>query len=341
MIMKRAYKISFPAVTGELKDIKACAQRVLQIESDAVAALIPRIDGNFERAVQTILQCEGRIIVTGIGKSGLIGKKIAATLSSTGTAAFFLHPADAVHGDVGMVKPSDVVICLSKSGNTGEISAVFPILKKIGVPIITFTGNLRSSLAERSDIVIDVGVESEACPNDLAPTASTTAMLAMGDALAVALLEQRDFDKDDFAFLHPGGSLGRKLQKIDDIMFTGDYIPKVTADASMSEVISEITRKRFGGACVLNETGQLIGIITDGDLRRLLLQPRDFSSIRAGGVMNPHPKTAAAGSACTLAFEIMEQHNILQLVIIDAETRPVGMVHLHDLLEAGVGAVKS
>ena len=203
------------------------------------------------------------------------------------------------------------------------------------------TGNLRSSLAERSDIVIDVGVESEACPNDLAPTASTTAMLAMGDALAVALLEQRDFDKDDFAFLHPGGSLGRKLQKIDDIMFTGDYIPKVTSDASMSEVISEITRKRFGGACVLNETGQLIGIITDGDLRRLMQQPRDFSSMKAGEAMNPNPKTAPVGCLSAMAFQIMEQHNILQLVIIDSEKRPVGMVHLHDLLEAGVGALKS
>jgi arabinose-5-phosphate isomerase len=339
--MKRAYEISVLAVTGKLKDIKECARRVLRIESQAVAALIPRIDDSFKRAVQTILQCEGRIIVTGIGKSGLIGKKIAATLSSTGTAAFFLHPADAVHGDVGMVKPSDVVICLSKSGSTDEVSAIFPILKKIGVPIITFTGNLRSSLAERSDIVIDVGVESEACPNDLAPTASTTAMLAMGDALAVALLEQRDFDKDDFAFLHPGGSLGRKLQKIDDIMFTGDYIPKVNADASMSEVISEITRKRFGGACVLNKSGQLIGIITDGDLRRLMQQPLDFSSTKAGEAMNPNPKTAPVGSLSSLAFQIMEQHNILQLVIIDAEERPVGMVHLHDLLEAGVGALKS
>jgi arabinose-5-phosphate isomerase len=339
--MKRAFDISLLAAPGEQKDVKECARRVLRIESDAVAALIPRIDDSFERAVHTILQCEGRIIVTGIGKSGLIGKKIAATLSSTGTAAFFLHPADAVHGDVGMVKPSDVVICLSKSGSTDEVSAIFPILKKIGVPIITFTGNLRSSLAERSDIVIDVGVESEACPNDLAPTASTTAMLAMGDALAVALLEQRDFDKDDFAFLHPGGSLGRMLQKIDDIMFVGDYIPKVNADASMSEVISEITRKRFGGACVLNETGQLIGIITDGDLRRLMQQPRDFASLKAGEAMNPNPKTAPVGSLSAMAFQIMEQHNILQLVIIDSEKRPVGMVHLHDLLEAGVGALKS
>jgi arabinose-5-phosphate isomerase len=288
-----------------------------------------------------ILGCSGRIIVTGIGKSGLIGKKIAATLSSTGTAAFFLHPADAVHGDVGMVKSDDVVICLSKSGNTDEISAIIPILKKIGVRIITFTGNLRSSLAERSDIVLDVNVESEACPNDLAPTASTTAMLAMGDALAVALLEQRNFNSEDFAFLHPGGSLGRKLQKIDDIMFSGDYIPKVTPEASISDIISEITRKRFGGTCVVNSAEQLVGIITDGDLRRLLQLPRDFSTLRASDFMNPHPKTAVSGSPVEQAFHIMEQHNILQLVIVDGEHRPVGMIHLHDVLEAGIGSIKS
>ena len=325
----------------EQKDILECARRVLSIESAAVAALAPRLDCNFERAVQVILACRGRVIVTGIGKSGLIGKKIAATLSSTGTAAFFLHPADAIHGDVGMVRSEDVVICLSKSGNTDEISVLIPILKKIGVPIITLTGNLRSSLAERSDIVIDVGVESEACPNDLAPTASTTAMLAMGDALAVALLDQRNFGEDDFAFLHPGGALGRRLQKIDDIMFTGDDVPRVHLDSTMPEVISEITRKRFGGVCVINDDGRLVGIITDGDLRRLLQQPRDFAAMHARDVMNLHPKTAVVGSSAAAAFSIMEQHNILQLAIIDAADRPVGMVHLHDLLEAGLGAPKT
>ncbi len=328
-----------PPIAGE-KNILECARRVLSIESAAVAALIDRLDSQFEEAVSTILRCRGRVIVTGIGKSGLIGKKIAATLSSTGTAAFFLHPADAVHGDVGMVKPEDVVICLSKSGNTDEISALIPILKKIGVPIITFTGNLRSSLAERSDIVINVAVESEACPNDLAPTASTTAMLAMGDALAVALLDQRGFDADDFAFLHPAGSLGRRLQKIDDIMFTGSYLPLVARDTLMPDVITEMTRKRFGGTCVIDESGKLIGIITDGDLRRLLQQPRDLTSLHAGEVMNPHPKTVPLGSTALSAYEVMEQHNILQLVIVDADFRPVGMVHLHDLLEAGIGGLK-
>ncbi|MDZ7315508.1 MAG: KpsF/GutQ family sugar-phosphate isomerase [candidate division KSB1 bacterium] len=339
MSMQKPISGPFPPLQNKNVIIE-CARRVLRIESEAVAALIPRIDESFERAVRTILNCKGRVIVTGIGKSGLIGKKIAATFSSTGTPAFFLHPADAVHGDVGMVTPDDVVICLSKSGNTDEISALIPILKRIGVPIITLTGNLRSSLATRSDIVIDVGVAGEACPNDLAPTASTTAMLAMGDALAVALLEQRDFDSEDFAFLHPAGSLGRRLQKIDDIMFTGSYLPVVSKDARMTEVISEITRKRFGGTCVVDENGKLAGIITDGDLRRLLQKPCDLTSMKALEVMNPNPKTARCGSTALSAFQIMEQHNILQLIIVDDENRPVGMVHLHDLLEAGMGAFK-
>lgn len=321
------------------KDILDCGRQVLRIESKAVAGLIDLLDHNFERAVRTILNCQGRVIVTGIGKSGLIGKKIAATFSSTGTPSFFLHPADAAHGDVGMVTAHDVVLCLSKSGNTGEISALIPILKKIGVPIITMTGNLRSALAERSDIVLNVQVDVEACPNDLAPTASTTAMLALGDALAVALLEQRDFKREDFAFLHPAGALGKKLQKIDDIMFTGSHIPVVDEQASLSEVISEITRKRFGGTCVIKSDETLAGIITDGDLRRLLQTTTDMRPVRAATLMNPSPKTVPAGAMATQAFKVMEQHNILQLIVVDEQQHPVGMIHLHDLLEAGIGSV--
>ncbi len=334
MIEASVKKISFAPIKE--KDILECGRNVLRIESQAVARLVDSIDGNFEDAVRTMLSCDGRVIVTGIGKSGLIGKKIAATLSSTGTPAFFLHPADAVHGDVGMVTPHDVVLCLSKSGNTGEISTLISILKKIGVPIITMTGNLRSALAERSDIVLNVDVPVEACPNDLAPTASTTAMLAMGDALAVALLEQRDFKREDFAFLHPAGSLGKKLQKIDDIMFMGADIPMVAECANLSEVISEITRKRFGGTCVITSDGTLAGIITDGDLRRLLQTSQDISSVYAAQIMNTTPKLVKAGSLATQAFKVMEQHNILQLVVVNEFHVPVGMIHLHDLLEAGI-----
>lgn len=319
-------------------DILECGRNVLRIESRAVAALEQRIDAQFEKATEIILAVSGRVIVTGIGKSGIIGKKIAATLSSTGTPAFFLHPVEALHGDVGMVTKEDAVICLSKSGNTDEVSELIPVLKKIGVPIITLTGNLRSALALRSDVVINVAVASEACPNDLAPTASTTAMLAMGDALAVALLEQRHFNSDDFAFLHPAGSLGRKLQKIDDIMFTGDHIPVVAPGAGLTDVISEITRKRFGCVCVVDDKRSLTGIITDGDLRRLMQNEKNLKNVRAEKIMNRRPKVLQSGSPATRALHIMEQHNILQVVIVDANNSPVGMAHLHDLLEAGIGA---
>jgi len=320
-------------------DILECGRNVLRIESRAVAALEQRIDGQFKKAVEIILGVNGRVIVTGIGKSGIIGKKIAATLSSTGTPAFFLHPVEALHGDVGMVTKEDAVICLSKSGNTDEVSELIPVLKKIGVPIITLTGNLRSALAQRSDVVIDVAVVSEACPNDLAPTASTTAMLAMGDALAVALLEQRHFNSDDFAFLHPGGSLGRRLQKIDDIMFTGEHIPIVAPDAVWTDVISEITRKRFGCVCVVDDKRSLAGIITDGDLRRLMQKEKDVTRVRAHQIMNRQPKVVQTGSLAAQALHTMEQHNILQVVVVDENNGPVGMAHLHDLLEAGIGSM--
>ncbi len=313
------------------------ARRVFQIESDAIISLSDRLGQEFVDAVHAIFECRGRVIVTGIGKSGLIGKKIAATLSSTGTPAFFLHPADAGHGDVGMVTRHDIVLCLSKSGNTGEISSIIPVLKKIGVKIITMTGNLKSALTQRSDIVLDVGVQIEACPNDLAPTASTTAMLAMGDALAIALLQLRDFKEEDFAFLHPGGDLGRQYIKIDDIMFTGDSIPVVKENSALTDVILEMSRKRFGGTCVLNKNGKLAGIITDGDLRRLLQKNVNISAVIASDIMNPHPKVSKSGTFAIHAFKVMSQHNIMQIVIVNDDNEPVGMVHLHDLLEAGIG----
>ncbi|MBN1480616.1 KpsF/GutQ family sugar-phosphate isomerase [candidate division KSB1 bacterium] len=296
------------------------------------------LDDQFVRAIQLILECRGRIIVTGIGKSGVIGQKMSATFSSTGTPSFFLHPAEAIHGDLGMVTRDDMVICLSKSGNTNEISAIIPTLKKIGVPIITLTGNLRSSLAERSDVVLNVCVENEACPNDLAPTASTVAMLAMGDALAVALLEQRGFQKEDFAFFHPGGSLGRQFVTIDEIMFTGSRIPLVPLDAGLQQIISEISTKRLGGTCVVEDSGILAGIITDGDMRRLWSQPVNIDKLTAKDIMNADPKTIETGALATQAFKILDQHNIMQIIVVDVKKKPIGMIHLHDLLDAGIGS---
>ena len=317
------------------KDSISCAKQVIRIESEAIQALADRIGAEFERAVELIARSTGRVIVTGMGKSGIVAEKIAATLRSTGTAAFFLHPAEGVHGDLGMVLKNDVVICISKSGSTGELTQLFPLFKRIGVPVITLTGNLKSSLAERSDIVLDVSVKEEACPHDLAPTASSTAALVMGDALAVALLERRDFSAKDFALLHPGGSLGKKLLRIDEVMFTGDKVPIVPLNANLRDVIVEITRKRFGGTCVVDIDGKLAGVITDGDFRRRLERTNHIWEIIAKDMMNPQPKVVKLGELATVAKKVMENHNIMQVIIVD-EDKPVGMVHLHDLLEAGV-----
>ncbi len=319
-------------------ELIASAREVLRIESHAVAELIGRVGENFARAVELIFDCKGRVIVTGLGKSGIVGTKIAATLTSTGTSALFLHPVEAVHGDLGMVLKNDVVICISKSGETNEITKLFPMLKEIGVPIITMTGNLRSALAQRSDVVLDVGVAEEACPHDLAPTASTTATMAMGDALAVALLRKRQFKSEDFAFLHPGGSLGKKLLKISELMFTGDHIPRVPATATLQEVIFEITCKRFGCTCVVDETGHLIGLITDGDLRRTMQRLEDLSRLCARDIMNQNPKTILNSVRATQALDVMKHFNIMQVVVVDGDNQPVGMVHIHDLLEAGIGS---
>lgn len=324
--------------SSDALDPVAQAREVLRIESEAIARLVPRVGASFARAVELILACKGRVIVTGLGKSGIVGKKIAATLTSTGTSAYYLHPVEAVHGDLGMVLKNDLVICISKSGNTDEITKLFPVLREIGVPIITMTGNLRSALAQRSDVVLDVGVEEEACPLDLAPTASTTATMAMGDALAVALLKKREFRSEDFAFLHPGGSLGKKLLKISDVMFTGEQIPSVVLSATLQEVILEITRKRFGCTCVVDDSGRLQGFITDGDLRRTMQNRENPRHLTAAEIMNTSPKTITAGSRATQALQVMKHHNIMQIVVVDEADHPVGMVHLHDLLEAGIGS---
>jgi len=317
--------------------IREKAKEVIRKEAEAVAALEKKIDDNFVRAVELILKCNGRVIVTGIGKSGIIGKKIAATLTSTGTAAFFLHPAEGIHGDLGMVKKNDVVIAITKSGGTDELYQLIPLFKRLGVPIITLTGNPDSSVAEKSDVVIDVSVAHEACGNDLVPTSSTTAALVMGDALAIALLDERHFSSEDFALLHPGGHLGRKLLlKVLDIMHTGDEIPKVSEDTGMKQVILEMTSKRLGTTTVVNQKGELTGIFTDGDLRRLVERTDDIFSLKAGGVMTKSPKTIDADDLAAKALNLMESYSITSLVVTDERKQPVGIVHLHDILKAGV-----
>lgn len=312
-------------------------QRVIRIEAAAVAALAERIGDSFAKAVKLIYQSKGRVILTGMGKSGIIAQKIAATMTSTGTAALFMHPADAMHGDLGLVLKNDVVICITKSGNTDEISRLIPVFKRLAVPVITMTGNLRAAIAEKSDIVLDISVTEEACPHDLAPTASTTASLALGDALSVALLAQRNFSPEEFARLHPGGALGRRLLlRLEEVMFTGEKIPVVNEANSLKETIFEITAKRFGCTAVVNPNGILSGIVTDGDLRRLFARTSDFDSLTARDVMSLNPKTAKPEDLARVAFRMMENHNIMQIIIINPANRPVGMVHLHDLLEAGL-----
>jgi len=312
-------------------------REVIRIEAKAVQELEKRIDKEFEKAVDLIYNSNGRVIVSGLGKSGLIGKKIAATFSSTGTASVFLHSSDGVHGDSGMVRKGDVVICISKSGNNSELNLLIPILKRIDVPIISITGNTDSKLAQFSDVILDVNVNEEACPNDLTPTASTTAAIAMGDALAMAVLEKRKFSKEDFALLHPAGALGKKLLlRIDDIMYKNNYLPIVKKDTSFKDVILEMNSKRFGCTIVIDNEGILCGIITDGDLKRIFRDKENFLSLRAEDVMSKNPKTIYKNSLAIKALNILKKYNIMQLVIVDTNNKPEGMIHLHDLLKEGI-----
>ncbi|MEX0737571.1 MAG: KpsF/GutQ family sugar-phosphate isomerase [Bacteroidota bacterium] len=313
-------------------------KEVVRVEAQAVAALEAKIDASFEAAVDLILQSTGRVVVTGIGKSGLIARKIVATMTSTGTAAIFLHPSDAVHGDLGMVRKEDVVICISKSGDTEEIRELLPLFRRIGVRIISMVGNINSHLAKHGDLTLDISVKEEACPHDLAPTASTTATLVMGDALAIALLDRRGFTKEDFAMFHPGGNLGKRLLlKIEEMMVRGENIPVVRESIPLSEAIMEMTSKRLGATCVVNNAGALLGIITDGDLRRLLQRTTDVSGLVAKDAMTANPKTIRKDLLAAVALEEMEAFNITQLVVVDEHHQPVGMVHLHDLVKAGLG----
>ncbi len=314
-------------------------REVIRIEAEALEALADKINEDFARAVEMLYASTGRVIVTGIGKSGLIARKIVATMNSTGTPAIYLHPADAIHGDLGMVRSEDVVLLLSKSGNTEELKQIVPIFQRIGVQIISILGNVApSTLSDVSQIVLDASVDEEACPHNLAPTASTTAALALGDALAVALLHKRDFTAEDFALFHPGGILGKRLLlRIDQIMTAGENMPLVHQAVALKDAILEITSKRLGATCVVDDHGKLAGIITDGDLRRLLERDTDMTTLLAVDVMNERPKTIFPQTLASSALELMERHKITQLIVTDEQRVPRGIVHMHDLVQLGLG----
>ncbi len=312
-------------------------RRVLATEVAAVQALQDRLDDAFVVACQLLHDCRGRVVVTGMGKSGHIGNKIAATLASTGTPAFFLHPAEASHGDIGMITGDDLVIAISNSGETSELVTILPVIKRLGVPLIAMTGRRQSTLARAAVAVLDVSVPQEACPHNLAPTASTTATLAMGDALAVAVLEARGFTEQDFAMSHPGGSLGRRLLlHVDDVMRTGDQLPMVREDTPLRDALLEISRKGLGMTAVVDDQQRVIGIYTDGDLRRALDQSIDIKTVRMRDVMTAKPKTIAPRVLAAEAVHLMDKHRITQLLVVDERNVLVGALNVHDLLRAGV-----
>lgn len=310
---------------------------VVHIESAAVSRLLERIDAEFARACRLLLKCEGRIVVLGMGKSGHIGGKIAATLASTGSPAFFVHPGEASHGDLGMITAKDAVLALSNSGETEEILTILPIIKRLGVPLITLTGNLKSTLARQSDVALNVGVDEEACPLGLAPTSSTTTTLVMGDALAVSLLEVRGFTADDFARSHPAGRLGKRLLlRLSDVMQTGDDIPRVSDTAGLNEALLEMSRKGLGMTAIVNDRDHVVGIYTDGDLRRTLDHGVNIQEARVAEVMTPNCATAHADLLAAEALKIMEDKKINGLLIVDDDNRLVGALNMHTLLRAGV-----
>ncbi len=314
------------------------AKRVLQIEAKAVADLVERVGEQFERAVEAMFACEGKVVVIGVGKSGLVGRKIAATLASTGTPAFFVHPVESVHGDLGMIDTRDLILLISNSGETDELAVLAPSLERIAVPVIGLLGRTDSTLAKASDVVIDVSVSEEACPLQLAPTASTTAALAMGDALALSLLERRGFTEEDFACLHPAGALGKRLLlRVSDLMHTGDDLPRVGPQASAKDVIIKISSGMLGHAAVV-EDGKVIGVVSDGDLRRAMETDENVFSKTAREIMTVGGKNVAPNALAQSALQIMERHSITALLVIDdpGSQRLAGLIHLHDLLKAGV-----
>jgi arabinose-5-phosphate isomerase len=308
------------------------ARRVLQIEAQAIRDVMDRLDGSFEKAVELLLACKGRVVVSGMGKSGLIGRKISATFSSTGTPSFFLHPAEAVHGDLGMLARGDALLAVSYGGETEEIIRLLEALKRLEISIVTLTGNIKSTLADASDIALDVSVKQEACSLNLAPTASTTVAMAVGDALAVSLFERRGFQPDDFAALHPAGRLGQRLLRVEHVMHSGDALPRVSPETSMPDVFHEMSQKGLGMTTVITADGRLAGILTDGDLRRLMEAHRGaVLEMNAGAAMTKNPRTIAAHILASEALNVMEKHKITSIVVVDEAKRVVGVVHLHDL----------
>jgi arabinose-5-phosphate isomerase len=308
------------------------ARKVLEIEAEAIRELIARLDESFDLAVETLLACTGRVVATGMGKSGIIAQKISATLASTGSPSLFLHPAEAIHGDLGRVVKGDVLLAVSNSGDTEEILTLVPWVKRLGIPVVALTGNARSPLAQAADVHLDVSIHAEACPLGLAPTASTTAALAMGDALSMALLERRGFTVEDYAVLHPGGRLGKRFLRVEDLMHTGDEIPRVGPDTAMKDVLFEMTRKRLGLTTVTAEDGTLLGIISDGDLRRQM-ERHGYSLLdrKAAECMTRKPVLVGRHELATRALDVLESRKITALLVTDAEGRVEGVLHLHDL----------
>lgn len=329
--------MNLDAVTLDASQVQSLARKTFEIEAAAVLALAARVDEGFVKAVQCLMSCEGRVVVMGMGKSGHIGRKIAATMASTGTAALFVHPAEASHGDLGMIQPSDVVLAISNSGESEELVAILPVLSRLGVTLIAITGGLQSSLARQAAVVLDSSVAREACPLNLAPTASTTAQLALGDALAVALLDARGFKEEDFARSHPGGALGRKLlTHVHDVMRKGDAVPQVGPDASFSELMREMSAKGLGASAVVDAQRRVLGIFTDGDLRRLVEKGMDLRSRTAGEVMHPHPRTVPASALAVEAVALMESHNINSVLVLDEAGALCGALNTNDLMRAKV-----
>lgn len=329
--------LASPLPALNANQVLARARAVLQAEADAVAALMPRLNGDFVKACELILACKGRVVVTGMGKSGHVGNKIAATLASTGTPSFFVHPGEASHGDIGMITAHDAVLALSNSGETGEILTILPIIKRLDITLIAITGRADSTLGRAANVVLDVSVPAEACPLNLAPTASTTATLAMGDALAIALLEARGFTPEDFARSHPAGSLGRKLLlHVSDVMRSGNDLPKVGPEALLREGLLEMSRKGLGMTTVLDAANRLLGVFTDGDLRRVLDKALDLHTTTMRAVMTANPKRAKPRMLAAEAVHLMELHKITALPVVDDQDVVVGALNIHDLFRAGV-----
>ena len=322
---------------NKINSIHDLALEVLQIEADSILKLKDRIGEDFEKAIDILYDCKGRVIVTGMGKSGHIGRKIAATLSSTGTPSYFLHPAESTHGDSGLITRDDVVIAISNSGETAELMNLLPLIERFGVKMIAMTGKKESTLGKKSDVVLDVSVEKEACPLGKAPTASTTATLAMGDAVAICLLKKRGFTEEDFLMFHPSGALDRGvLYHVSDLMITGERIPVLSENTSFLDTIQFISDKKLGCAIMIDKEGVMTGILTDGDIRRTLLKYNNPSSLITKDVMTKNPKVIQATDLAAKALHIMEKHSITSLAVCDSENKPVGLVHIHDLLKAGV-----